>query len=455
MAKRRKRKRRAKKTSAAKSSASWLDHTRRLPGTLAEILKLSPAQFEEGVADLLQRLGYRSVQRVGRSGDLGVDITCQDKDDRSVAIQCKKYDPESRKISSPDIRNFFGGMQSVEYKADKGLFVTTSEFTGDAREFAKRNDITLIDGNDLIHRIQQACSGQIATPDADEAVATPCREIGVIVAGPAPGLKKSKIDAEPRAAVKNNAATLYQASRTGAVVDCLMAISEESECRDASWECKKADLIWSAYEKIRPPDSRTERCMLEDVIARKALRQAWGEEGLDDWLTRQRILSQWLTLRSILTLGPLHPASGRRYYWEDRGPQIVRASKTNSLREKFAGLIPEALRNYAIRPHDPEMVKMDKIPDGIFTKRRSQVDDWLQSTLDYLHWDWHVVLAVPVVNEAGEVVPEGVRVPALKVHAEWTRSHEGVRSNTLLVWLVESPEVEHNPQSGAISFDAL
>ena len=130
-------------------------------------------------------------------------------------------------------------------------------------------------------------------------------------------------------------------------------------------------------------------------------------------------------------------------------------SRTNGRRKKFAGLIPDALRNYAIRPHDPERVKVDKIPDSIFTKSQSQVKDWLQRTLNYLHWDWHVVLAVPVMNEAGEIVPEGVRVPALMVRTEWTRSHEGVRSNTLLVWLEEAPSVEHNPQSGAISFDAL
>ena len=181
MAKRRKRKRRAKKTAAAKPSASWLDHTRRLPGTIAEVLKLTPAQFEEGVADLLQRLGYRSVQRVGRSGDLGVDITCQDKEGRSVAVQCKQY--TGARIGSKDIQTFIG-MQRVHHGADRGMFVTTSEFTTPARNLAERHGITLIDDKELLNRIRQAYRGQKATPDTGEPQQT--WERGVIVRGRAP-----------------------------------------------------------------------------------------------------------------------------------------------------------------------------------------------------------------------------------------------------------------------------
>ena len=185
MAKRRRRKRRAKKIVAAKPSASWLDHTRRLPGTLDEVLKLTPAQFEEGVADLLQRLGYRSVQRVGGSGDLGVDITCQDNEGRSVVVQCKQY--AGVRIGSKDIQTFIG-MQSVHHKADRGMFVTTSEFTRPARNLAERHGITLIDDKQLLNLIRQAYRGQKATPDAGEASADTGREMGMIVKRRAPFL---------------------------------------------------------------------------------------------------------------------------------------------------------------------------------------------------------------------------------------------------------------------------
>ena len=340
MAKRRKRKRRAKKTSTAKPSASWLDHTRRLPGTLAEILKLTPAQFEEGVADLLQRLGYRSVQRVGGSGDLGVDITCQDKEGRSVVVQCKQY--AGVRIGSKDIQTFIG-MQRVHHEADRGIFVTTSEFTTPAQNLAERHGITLIDDKELLNLIQQAYRGQKATAAAAAAADTG-RELGAIVKRRAPFLS-----------------------------------------------------------------SRLHLHRFRSPVYTRTINVLEGES--------------WVTI--------------------------------GATRMKFVRLIPKALENYANRPHDPERVVVNEITHDIFTSRRSDVKRWLQVALDDLHWERCVVLYVPTMNEAGEIVPEGVRFPRLEVRTEWTRSHKGVRSNTLLVWLVEAPEAEHNPQSGAISFDKL
>ena len=124
-------------------------------------------------------------------------------------------------------------------------------------------------------------------------------------------------------------------------------------------------------------------------------------------------------------------------------------------RKKFVKLIPKALVNYANRPHDPARVVVNEITNDIFTGRRSDVKRWLQVALDDLHLEQHVVLYVPIMNEAGEVVPEGVRVPRLEVRTDWKRVHEGVRNNTLLVWLDEAPSVELKPYPGAISFDAL
>ncbi len=347
MAKRRRRKRRAKKTAAAKPSASWLDHTRRLPGTLDEVSKLSPAQFEEGVADLLQRLGYRSVRRVGGSGDLGVDITCQDNEGRSVVVQCKQY--AGVRIGSKDIQTFIG-MQRVHHGADRGMFVTTSEFTTPARNLAERHGITLIDDKELLNRIRQAYRGQKATPDAGEASADTDREIGRILHRRDPSLR---------------------------------------------WHPKSTDRL-----------------------------------GLS-----------------------LQSKEGKRTFAVLNGMEVF--ATIGETRQKFVKLIPKVLENYANRPHDPERVVVNEITHDIFTSRRSDVNRWLQVALDDLHLVWHVVLYVPTTNEAGEVVSEGARVPRLEVCTEWKRMHEGVRSNTLLVWLVEAPEVELKPQPGAISFDAL
>jgi restriction endonuclease Mrr len=44
----------------------------------------------------------------------------------------------------------FIGMMVTEYKASKGIYITTSSFTKDAIELARRHRIELWDGNKLI-----------------------------------------------------------------------------------------------------------------------------------------------------------------------------------------------------------------------------------------------------------------------------------------------------------------
>jgi curved DNA-binding protein CbpA len=113
-------------------------------GDLEAILGLSPTQFEYTMAALLRMLGMTDVQRVGGRGDLGVDITARDPAGRTMVVQCKRY-ARSKKIGSPDIQQFIG-MAHVHHQADLKLFVTTSDFTNDARELAQRHDIQLMNG---------------------------------------------------------------------------------------------------------------------------------------------------------------------------------------------------------------------------------------------------------------------------------------------------------------------
>ncbi len=118
----------------------------RLKGiTLARLRSMSPKEFEHAIADLLVSLGYKDVKVVGGSGDLAVDITAR-KDKYKVVVQCKRY--TSKKVGSPELQMFIG-MMLTEYKADKGIFVTTSSFTRDAVRLAERHRVELWDGNRL------------------------------------------------------------------------------------------------------------------------------------------------------------------------------------------------------------------------------------------------------------------------------------------------------------------
>lgn len=121
---------------------------------LANIRKAPPEFFEQLVVDLLVAMGYGGSrvdagQAIGQSGDGGIDGII--KEDRLgldiVYLQAKRWaDP----VGSPEVRNFTGSLEG--HGAQKGVLITTSKFTRDATEFAKRlqqKKLVLIDGEKL------------------------------------------------------------------------------------------------------------------------------------------------------------------------------------------------------------------------------------------------------------------------------------------------------------------
>lgn len=125
--------------------------------TLADFLALSPDQFELAVGDLLSEAGYREMRRVGGVGDLGADLICRDTSGRKVVVQCKRYAPEKR-VGSQVIQTFIG-MVSVHHRAQRGIVVSTSEFTTPAIDLAREHGILLIDGEALVTLAQGIDAG--------------------------------------------------------------------------------------------------------------------------------------------------------------------------------------------------------------------------------------------------------------------------------------------------------
>lgn len=115
----------------------------------------SPAFFEGLIVDLLVAMGYggshkNAAAQLGRSGDGGVDgVVNEDRLglDR-VYVQAKRYAPLNS-IGRPDVQAFVGSL--VGLGATKGVFVTTSTFSPQARDFVKHlsQRIILIDGRHL------------------------------------------------------------------------------------------------------------------------------------------------------------------------------------------------------------------------------------------------------------------------------------------------------------------
>jgi restriction system protein len=137
-----------------------------------------PAFLERTVLMLLHAMGYGSseddLQHLGGSGDGGVDgVIRQDKFGLDqIYIQAKRYG--SNPVGRPQIQSFVGALSGQN--ATRGVFITTSEFSSDAVNFAQRNSqyrIILIDGETLArlmidHRVGVTVSQSIELVELDE-----------------------------------------------------------------------------------------------------------------------------------------------------------------------------------------------------------------------------------------------------------------------------------------------
>ena len=118
---------------------------------LDHILDCHPSFFEQLVVNLLLEMGYGSDELsghvLGKSHDGGIDgVIYEDKLGLSkIYIQAKRND-SSNTIGRPLLQAFVGAMQDVQ----KGVFITTSTFTKEARNYAEKQQqksLKLIDGD--------------------------------------------------------------------------------------------------------------------------------------------------------------------------------------------------------------------------------------------------------------------------------------------------------------------
>jgi len=122
---------------------------------LERIMQKPPEFFEKLIIDLLQAMGYGgSLEDAGnvtkRTSDEGINgIIKEDKLGLDVIyIQAKRWSPD-RLVGRPEIQKFVGALAGQGAK--KGIFVTTSDFTKEAKEYNPKNDtkIVLINGQML------------------------------------------------------------------------------------------------------------------------------------------------------------------------------------------------------------------------------------------------------------------------------------------------------------------
>lgn len=119
---------------------------------LENLLAVTPARFEIIVLDVLHQLGYGGhrddLQQTGGTGDGGIDgiISLDKLGLEKIYVQAKRWQGT---VGRPELQAFYGALAGQ--KAKRGIFITTSSFTTQAKDFAKTVEgMVLIDGVKLV-----------------------------------------------------------------------------------------------------------------------------------------------------------------------------------------------------------------------------------------------------------------------------------------------------------------
>lgn len=126
----------------------WKDKSGIEYRSLSDLKRMHPFKFEDYIAKLYKNMGY-SVKQTKRTGDGGKDMIAT-KNGQTYFVECKRY---SDPVNVHKMRDFVGACV-LGGKDIKGIYVTTSSFTNDAKSAANRIGIQMIDGNKLMSMIR-------------------------------------------------------------------------------------------------------------------------------------------------------------------------------------------------------------------------------------------------------------------------------------------------------------
>jgi restriction system protein len=146
---------------------------------LARLRSEDPEFLERAVLKVLHAMGYGSssddLEHLGGPGDGGVDgLIRQDKLGLDlIYVQAKRH-KEENKVGRPTIQQFVGALSGKS--ATRGVFITTSEFSDDARKFVTAlpgQKVILLDGEEFAdlmieHEVGVSVSHLIKTYEVDE-----------------------------------------------------------------------------------------------------------------------------------------------------------------------------------------------------------------------------------------------------------------------------------------------
>jgi restriction system protein len=113
---------------------------------IADVDRMPGSEFEEYLARLLRHQGYQ-VERLGGSGDLGVDLIARRRSE-ACAVQAKR---SSRPVSRRAVSDAVAGAQ--HYGCTRAMVVTNNLFTPGAEALAESTACALVDREALMEWI--------------------------------------------------------------------------------------------------------------------------------------------------------------------------------------------------------------------------------------------------------------------------------------------------------------
>jgi restriction system protein len=122
---------------------------------------LDPTGFEQWSANMLWHLGWIDIQRIGGSGDRGVDVIGT-RDGERYVVQCKHY--PDRNVPPAAVRELIGTLHVQQ--AHKAILVTSGKFSDQCWKEAHAHPVELWDFDRLSQLLYARLSQQFEpTPE--------------------------------------------------------------------------------------------------------------------------------------------------------------------------------------------------------------------------------------------------------------------------------------------------
>lgn len=136
---------------------------------LKSIAKLHWKDFEYLMGEAYRRDGYEVIENFDAGADGGIDLKLRNKDEL-VLVQCKHW--KEHKVGVKIVRELYGVIHSEG--ADRGIVVTSGNYTRDAIEFARGKSVTLINGEGLINLLSQVQKSDNIKTNQEQNKTNPC-----------------------------------------------------------------------------------------------------------------------------------------------------------------------------------------------------------------------------------------------------------------------------------------